>query len=351
MGVPSSTDDRSAPLPSRMRAAVIVAPARVALHEVDVPRPKPDEVLLRLDGCGLCGSNLPAWEGRPWFHYPMAAGAPGHEAWGTIVAVGSAASHLRVGQRATGLTFKAFAEYDVAPADAVVPLPPQLASSEVPGEPLGCAMNVVARSGVVPGITCAVVGVGFMGALLTQILARRGVRVVAISRRAYALEVARRMGAELALPLGEDWREAEQSILQALGSEGFDRVFECTGLEKPLSLAARLTRTRGRLVIVGYHQDGPRQIDLQLWNWRGLDVINAHERERPVYARGIAAAVDALSSKRLAPAPLFTHRLPLERLDEAFQLAHERPDGFLKALVLTGNAEESGQRSQLEALG
>ena len=100
-----------------------------------------------------------------------------------------------------------------------------------------------------------------------------------------------------------------------------------------IALAAELTRIRGRLVIAGYHQDGPRQVNMQLWNWRGLDVINAHERDETVYVSGMHAAVDAVTAGHLDPGPLFTHTLPLEEIAAAFALVAERPDGFLKALI------------------
>jgi threonine dehydrogenase-like Zn-dependent dehydrogenase len=72
---------------------------------------------------------------------------------------------------------------------------------------------------------------------------------------------------------------------------------------------------------------------MQLWNWRGLDVINAHERDPEVYMAGIRAAVAAVNSGRLDPRPLYTHVYPLERLGEALDATRDRPDGFLKALV------------------
>jgi threonine dehydrogenase-like Zn-dependent dehydrogenase len=106
------------------------------------------------------------------------------------------------------------------------------------------------------------------------------------------------------------------------------------GKQWPLDLAAELTRERGRLVVAGYHQDGPRQVNMWLWNWRGLDVINAHERDPKVYLRGIREAVEAVASGRLDPAPLYTHRYPLESLGEALDATRDRPDGFLKALVV-----------------
>ena len=117
------------------------------------------------------------------------------------------------------------------------------------------------------------------------------------------------------------------------GGDGCDHVIEAVGKQWPLDLSAELTRERGRLVIAGYHQDGPRQVNMQLWNWRGLDVINAHERDRAVYVQGIREAVDAVSSGRLDPGPLYTHVFPLERLGDALDATRDRPDGFLKALV------------------
>jgi threonine dehydrogenase-like Zn-dependent dehydrogenase len=74
-------------------------------------------------------------------------------------------------------------------------------------------------------------------------------------------------------------------------------------------------------------------VDLQLWNWRGLDVINAHERDPEVYLEGIRGVVAAVEEGMLEPWSLFTHTFELDRLDEALAAAHERPDGFLKAVI------------------
>ncbi len=74
-------------------------------------------------------------------------------------------------------------------------------------------------------------------------------------------------------------------------------------------------------------------MNLQSWNWRGIDVINAHERETAVYVRGLRAAVDAVATGTVDLDQLVTHREPLEDAGRAFELALERPDGFLKAVV------------------
>jgi threonine dehydrogenase-like Zn-dependent dehydrogenase len=70
-----------------------------------------------------------------------------------------------------------------------------------------------------------------------------------------------------------------------------------------------------------------------LWNWRGLDVINAHERDPKVYLEGIRMAVDAVASGKLDPTPLYTHSYKLDQINTAFETMKSRPDGFLKALV------------------
>jgi threonine dehydrogenase-like Zn-dependent dehydrogenase len=266
-----------------MRAAVVAAPGKARLKQVPAPVPGPGQILLRVEGCGVCGSNLPVWTGNA-AAYPLRPGAPGHEAWGRIEVVGEGVTGVTVGERVAALTFNSFAEYDIASADAVVPLPEELEGTPVPAEALACAVNVFRRSDVLPGSSVGIVGIGFLGALLTQLAAAAGARVIAF--------------------------------------------------QETLDLASRLTRTRGRLVVAGFHQDGPRQVDMGLWNWRGLDVVNAHERDPAVYVDGMREAIRAVADGRLTPDPLYTHTFPLERLADAFEAARAREDGFMKGLVL-----------------
>jgi threonine dehydrogenase-like Zn-dependent dehydrogenase len=140
------------------------------------------------------------------------------------------------------------------------------------------------------------------------------------------------MGAAECIQMNGDGNIVEQ-VKALTGDALCDRAIEAVGKQQSLDLAAELTRERGRLVVAGYHQDGPRQVNMQLWNWRGIDVINAHERDAQVYMRGIRAAVDAVVSGQLDPSSLYTHRFPLDRLDDALNATRDRPDGFLKALV------------------
>ncbi len=317
---------------ARMKAAVMAKPQDARVERVPRPEPGPEQLRVRLEGCGVCGSNLPTWEGREWFKYPLAPGAPGHEGWGVVDAVGAAVRGFQPGDRVATLSGSAYAEYDVVGMDAAVVLPPSLQGKPFPGEPLGCAMNIFRRSGIQPGQTVAILGIGFLGALVTRLAASAGARVLAITRRPFALELAARFGAAECIPMDDHWKIIDR-VKQLTGGRLCDRVIEVVGAQWPLDLAAELTRERGRLIIAGYHQDGPRQVNMQMWNWRGLDVINAHERDPKVYLEGIRLAVDEVASGTLDPTPLYTHTFPLERLNEAFEAMRQRPDGFLKALI------------------
>ncbi|HEY2735895.1 MAG TPA: alcohol dehydrogenase catalytic domain-containing protein, partial [Polyangiales bacterium] len=106
-----------------MRAAVLLGPGEIEVRSVAIPSPAPSQVRLRLEGCGVCGSNLALWQGRPWFKYPTESGTPGHEGWGVIDRVGDAVDRAWIGRRVAALSYHAFAEYDVAEASHVVPLP------------------------------------------------------------------------------------------------------------------------------------------------------------------------------------------------------------------------------------
>jgi threonine dehydrogenase-like Zn-dependent dehydrogenase len=214
----------------------------------------------------------------------------------------------------------------------VVRLPAALSGKPFPGEPLGCAMNIFRRSGIAAGQTVAIVGIGFLGAILTRLATDAGARVIAISRRPFSLDVARAFGAAETIPM-DDHNGIIGQVKELTAGVFCDRVIEAVGKQWPLDLAGELTRERGRLIVAGYHQDGPRQVNMWLWNWRGLDVINAHERDPKVYLQGMREAVDAVASGRLDPTPLYTHRFPLERLDQALDATRDRPDGFLKAVV------------------
>ena len=326
------SEENSGESRSTMRAAVVTGPGQIEIQDAAMPQPGPGQVRVRLQGSGVCASNLTPWEGPEWMQFPTEPGDLGHEGWGVIDAVGDAVAEFKLGDRVATLGTRAYAEYDLADTSMVVKIPYELAAVPFPGEPFGCAMNIFRRSDIEKGQTVAIIGIGFLGAILVRLASQAGARVIAISRRQSSLDLAREMGAEESIAMDDHYAIIDQ--VKALTDGKFcDRVIEAVGKQWPLDLAAELTREGGRLVIAGYHQDGPRQVNMQLWNWRGFDVINAHERDPAVALQGIKDAIEAVRSGVVDPSKVVTHRYPLDRLGEALNATRDRPEGFVKAVV------------------
>lgn len=317
---------------STMKAAAVTAPGQMELLDTAIPEPAADEVRFRVWGCGLCASNLPPWEGREWFDYPMPAGSLGHEAWGVVDKLGADVTGWEVGERVAAISYNAYAEYDLAKADCLVRIPNELEHLPFPGEPLACAMNIFQRADIQAGMTVAIVGSGFLGSLLVQLTKSAGAKVIAISRRQTSLDFAKKLGADAIIPMDDHYRIIEQVKVLTRG-KFCDRVIEATGKQWPLDLSGELTAEGGKLIVAGFHQDGPRQVNMQLWNWRGIDVINAHERDQAKYVSGLQEAVEAVKAQKMTPEVLFTHTFPKEQIQQAFELQQSKPEGFMKAII------------------
>jgi threonine dehydrogenase-like Zn-dependent dehydrogenase len=316
----------------KMQAISFLGDRQSEIREVDVPEAEEGQVRVRLKGCGVCASNLPVWEGRSWFRYPYQAGAPGHEAWGVVDACGKNVRGFEPGQAVAILSYNGYAQYDVAPVSQVIGLPEALGDRPFPAEPLGCAVNVLKRCRPQPGEAAAVVGAGFLGTLVTALLAQRGHAVIVLSRRRFALQKAVECGA--AYTLNIDDPDAIKEVRELTGGRGCSLVIEAVGGQKALDIATELTGERGRLALAGYHQDGLRQVNMQAWNWKGLDVINAHERQTDVYMQGIREAIELTEQGAIPLKTLLTHRYRLDDLSQAMTDLQERPEGFLKGCVI-----------------
>ena len=305
-----------------MRALNLVAPRTARVIDVPEPSPGVGEALVRVHACGVCGSDLNAWRGVPGVEFPLPTGAPGHEVVGEVIATDDGVRGVQVGDTVTGVMFNGFAEMAVARAEHLVSIPK--GQPEVLGEPLACAMNVVRRARITAGGRVAVVGFGYLAALIVQLLPGDMGEWIAVSRREDSRALAQRLGAVATYDFehvpSEQW-------------DSFDVVIEAAGVQQTLDYATWLTAYGGRLVIAGYHADGPRTVNMQSWNWKGIDVINAHARQPTIYVEALRHALELIAARSIDPTVLQTHAVRLERAADAFGLAESRPPGFVKAVV------------------
>ena len=116
-----------------------------------------------------------------------------------------------------------------------------------------------------------------------------------------------------------------------------DIVAEASGGAASLELAGKMVRPHGTLSIVGYHQSGGRrEIDMNLWNWKAISVINAHERRIQVQMGYCAEAVRLIQAKQLQVKDMMTHMYSLEDLNKAFSDMKEKPAGYIKGYIRFG---------------
>jgi len=252
----------------------------LSLDDVPVPVPGPDEVRMRVRAAGVCGTELHFVDGlyAP-ARVPMTLG---HEAAGTVDAVGSQVRGWNVGDRAAVyyylfcggcrwclvgrqnlcleprgvLAFAAdgaFAEHVVVPARCLVRLPEQLTFEQA--APLCCAgttaVHALAEADVAPGEVVVVLGAGGVGLAAVQEAHRRGAVVVAVSRNPARRAAALTAGAVAAVAP----QDLAATVSELSGGQGADAVLELAGTTATLELAVGALGRRGRLVLVGYSAD------------------------------------------------------------------------------------------------
>jgi threonine dehydrogenase-like Zn-dependent dehydrogenase len=316
-----------------MRIAALKGVRNFIIEDQPIPEPGPEEILVRVKACGVCTSDTYTWSGKIGkIDFPRYIG---HEPSGVVERIGDNVTNVNVQDPVTIWTDgKGYAEYVKVPKDYVVKLPKGLGFEEALGEPIACMINGVKRSGIGLGDTVAVIGCGFMGCLFIQGAVLSGAsRIVAIDLLDERLELASKLGADITINSAEE--DAVKRVMEVTGGKGADVVVEATGEQKPLDMASEMVKIRGRLIVFGYHVGGRRSVDMASWNWKGLDVINAHERAPEVYVEGMRIGITLLSRGKLNMRDLVTHLYPLENINDAFRDATEhRPKGFMKAVII-----------------
>lgn len=316
-----------------MRAIVLDQPGSFRVAEVPDPTPGPGQVIVKVECCGVCGTDLHIVDGEfPPTPYPI---TPGHEFAGTVAAVGPGVSldlplgapvavdpslycgHCRrcrsgrdnlcenwaaIGDTVSG----AFAEYVAVPAVNAHRLPDgidgQLGAMV---EPLACAVHGLRRLGPVFGDAIVLAGAGTMGLLLLQLLVRAGAGpVTVVDRVPGRLAVARKLGAARVV-----------SDLAELADDRFEVAIDATGVPAVVDGVAGLLDRGGRLLVFGV---APAEATMNLSPFR---VYNDEITVTGSMAilRSFAPAVELIGSGAIDPRPLLSDPLPLAGYGEALQ--------------------------------
>lgn len=316
----------------RNLTSLLVAPQQSEVVEEQVRAPGPGEVLVRVTACGVCASELHPWlHGRPGYPHRF-----GHEPVGMVEAVGPGVTRFVPGDRVTGLFSGAFSQFRLAAEDVLLPVPNHIPDEGALGEPLACLVNAQRRTRIELADRVAIIGLGFMGLGMLQLVTLHGPsRIVAIDVREEARRRALALGAHEAYHPDDVPADDVLTLFREWDSpKGLDVVIEASGTQAGLTLAGKMVRAHGVLSILGYHQGSPREVDVEMWNWKAIDVINAHVRRRADLMESMRIGLALLSRRLIDLSCLVTHRYGLDGVDQAFADLRDKPAGFVKAVVL-----------------
>lgn len=334
------------------------------LELADRPRPAPerdDDVLLRIDRVGVCGSDVHYYvDGRIGDQVLAYPATLGHECSGTVVATGPGVRTLQPGDRVAidpalvcgrcdqclagrpntcrklrfmggpGEAPGALAEYSVLPAENCLAIPDSMTLDQATlAEPLSVGLYAVRLGELRPGMAIGVFGAGPIG--LSVLLCAKAVVPV----RAYVTElIDRRL--DVARTCGADWTAnaaACDVAAEALAREpaGLDVVFECSGDPRAIDVSMAALKPGGTLVIVGI--PAPQRVDFDIHVMRRKELTFKNVRRQRAC---VAPVVELVADGRLNPDPMLTHHFPLERTQEAFDLVAGYADGVIKAVIELG---------------
>ena len=329
-----------------MKTSQITGPRTSQLVEVDDPAPGDGQVLVKVVASGVCTSDLPVWRSGGGGRAPVLLG---HEIVGRVLAAGRHARGWSPGDLVTGLGGQGFAELAVLDADRILPVPAGIDPALALGEPVADLAEALSRTGMVAsgataqgGLlpasrTVAVVGLGFMGLGLVQLVRDQAPGLlIGVDPLPAARERALSLGADLAF--GPDEVPAEfggtgAGMLDRARDRRADIVLEATGVTPGLTTAGTLVRPYGTLCVVGYHHAGDAMMDMDLW-YKAVTIVNGFCPDQQRLMRAMREALDLIAGHRFSYAPLVTHRFGLGEADQAFGLMDARADGFVKAVLI-----------------
>lgn len=347
----------------KMKAAVIIDnPRRIVIEDLNIPECKPDEVLVQVKACGLCGSDIHGFmdeesKGR------IAGLVMGHEPSGIVAKCGSnvkdwipgdrivinpqlfcgecyACKHSWfnicenggiIGSSLRGFKQGAMAEFVVVPRENLHTLPEGLSFEEgAMIEPIANAIHAVNRAGVRIGDCVAVVGAGTIGLCMIQAVKLAGAsHVAAIDISDFHLDMARSLGADILI--NSSHTDPVEEVKKCFRGIGADVTLEAVGIGETYRQASLMTRKRGTLVLFGAAKETAR-MHLYPFLHRELNMVGC---------TGFDVEVDIglqmILEGKMQVQPLITCKYPIEQTEEAIKKAIEDSDNVLKIILVNNN--------------
>lgn len=336
-----------------MRQAIMVAPGEIEFRNVPVPKPGPDEVLIRVKTIGVCGSDIHVRHGRhPFTAYPV---VQGHEFSGVVASVGKRVKGLRPGRKVTAtpqiacgacgpcrrgdyhicdvLKVQGFQapgcaqDFFLTKAEKIVPLPASFSFEQgALVEPTAVGVHAVSRAGRVDGTNVVVLGAGPIGNLVGQVARAGGAKVLITDVSEFRLEVARKCGLRFVSLAGRE--SLRDAAVRVFGKKGFPTAFECAGAEAALNEAVDAVQKGGTIIAVGVYGERPR-VNMGLIQDRELNIKGTLMYKYKDFVR----AVRLINNRRVATKPLQSAHFPFAAYKDAYDFVDREGERSMKVFI------------------
>lgn len=344
-------------------SAVLHAPRKLVLEERPIPQPGPGEVLVEVDACAMCGSDIHLYEGH--FIRAKFPVIPGHEFAGRVVALGpdvedialntkacienhaacgtcgfckSGRENLCRGARSIGFNVDgAYSQHVVAPAKCVIPLPEEIddATGAVM-QTLGTAYHaVMTRARIEKGETVVIMGMGPVGLCALSVAKIAEVRAIVVDGVEDRLKMAHRMGADESINISI--ADPVEEVRELTSGHGADAVLEIVGgrQQETIRQAIKMLRRGGRAVAVGSFESEECPIPILELQDQEKDLLGS--RGHPNTFR---VCIELVAAGKINVRPIITHTLPLGRVERGIQLMRERQEGAIKIILAPQKSTE-----------
>ena len=341
-----------------MKVAVMLGIGKMGFEERDIPQPKDDEVLVKLEYVGICGSDLHYYESGAIGDYVVKPPfVLGHEPGGTVVEVGKNVTHLKVGDRvalepgktcghcefcktgrynlcpdvvffATPPVDGVFQEYVAHEAGLCFKLPDNVSTMEgALIEPLAVGFHAARQGGAQAGQVAVVTGAGCIGLVSMMVLKAMGVsKVYSVDVMDKRLDKALELGADGVINGSRE--DAVKKVMELTGGMGCDLVIETAGTEITTRQAVQMTKKGATIVLVGYSKTGEIKMPISLALDKELTFKTVF-RYRHIYPM----AIDAVASGRVNLKGIVTNEFALDDIQEAMDESVNNKADIVKAVV------------------
>lgn len=345
----------------KMIQQVMTEPKKIIFREADIPKPGPDQVLVKIKKIGICGSDIHVYHGtHPYTSYPV---TQGHEVSGQIVELGEYVKEFSVGQKVTiepqvfcgrcypclhgkynlceHLKVMGFqttgtaSEYFAVDASKVTPIPENMTYGEgAMLEPLAVTIHAARRFPDVKGARAVVLGCGPIGILLIQSLKAMGAsEVLATDISDMRLDLAKQMGADHVVNTRE--KDFGEALVEAYGPDKADVIYECAGSDITMEQAIQNARKGSTIILVAVF--GKRaSVDLAKLNDSELDLNTSMMYRHEDYMD----AIRFVNEGKIQLKPLQTAHFAFADYQAAYEYIDNNREKTMKVIIDVDPTEE-----------